>query len=68
MYGLFDGALYRSRVHPAGVIDGRVQLFQGAGNPLEEEPDAYICIASFLVLSIQLVLWWLLYLIPEIGI
>lgn len=38
-------------------------------NLAEEERQAHICIgASFLVLSIQLVLWWLLYLIPEIGI
>lgn len=38
-------------------------------NLAEEERQAVICIGvSLVVLSIQLVLWWLLYLIPEIGI
>ena len=51
-------------------LTGGFSYFRASGHDkTEEQRQAMICIGtSFLVLSIQLVLWWLLYLIPELGI
>lgn len=55
---------------PPALLTGGFSYFRARRRNLaEEERQALICIGvSFVVLSIQLVLWWLLYLIPEIGI
>lgn len=52
------------------LLTGGFSYFRARRRDLaEEERQAVICVGvSLVVLSIQLVLWWLLYLIPEIGI
>ena len=52
------------------LLTGGFSYFRARRRDLaEEERQAVICIGvSLVVLSIQVVLWWLLYLIPEIGI